>query len=898
MAPIKIVNFNIQGGLLEKKAELISFLNVHNIEIAVLTETYLRANKAFNVPGYKVYRHDRETDSNRCSGGVAILVNKNLDHSALPQSNINTEHVSIMLHGRRNTIITGIYVRPNKLDPQDILAAMHPSTPSMLIGDLNSKSPLWNCPTYNKEGKILEDTITSNGINVVYPNQPTRRDSSSTIDIILTKHIFTGSLSRVFEGPPSDHMPTITEIDLGHTHKPRNRKVCDWKNANWKLFKQHINARLTITETYEHNADIDYNIEELQTLISEAAKASIQSKTVKDSPKYIPSQLVRALITRRNTARRAYQDTGEESFRTQRNTLTKEIQKTIESERQIIWGTYLLKQCAKPHGLWAVTKMLKNKHHNIPALTVNGTMVTDNTEKANAIADAFEISHQIGNSCKTTLDTHRIKQRNDTLLETELPPEDTDLCTNSEILGIIKRLKIKKAAGHDQITNRHIKNLPRKVITQLKNIFNYCLLTGYFPQIWKTSKVIAIHKAGKDEKQATSYRPISLLSSLSKILEKLIHTRLVRHLNENTTIPETQHGFRERHSTIDQLQRITHHIKTNLRKRRCTQLVALDIEKAFDSVWHQQLISKLCDIKTPTYICKIIQNYLSGRQFYTNINDASSSTRQIPAGVPQGSILGPTLFITYIHDAPKLPYGVEIATYADDTAVFVSYGKQHDFYARDRLEKGLDTIQKYLCDNKIKINEAKTETITFSHKPHIDSQAIRFKGQLLQPKKSIKYLGIKLDSKLNYIAAINHRLQLAQHARIKLLPVLLSNDLPLEIKTQVYNMIIRSTALYGAQLFCTASNAQLEKIQRFQNHVLRSILKENPETPIQQLHTTTQVPTIEEFIKKLSIKHINRALTHTNSLIKNSVKTQTSRQQRFQITKNCLPYEKWNDAGN
>lgn len=896
MAPIKIANFNIQGGLLEKKAELISFLNTHKIEIAVLTETFLKANKAFNVPGYKVYRHDRETYQNKSSGGVAILVDKNLEHSSLPKTNSNTEHVSIMLHGRRNTIITGTYVRPTTLEPQDILEMMHPNTPTMLIGDFNSKSPLWNCPAYNKDGKILEDTITSNGINIIYPDQPTR--GNSTIDIILTRYIHVGSTSRVTEGPPSDHMPTITEIDLGYTHKPRNMKICDWKNANWKLFKQLINARLTITRTYHHNADIDHNIDELQTIISEASKAAVQTKTVRDSPKYVPSQAVRTLIANRNAARHNFQATGEESFRKQRNTLTKEIQKTIESERQTIWENFLLKQCSKPHGLWTVTNMMKNKHHKIPALIINGSVITDNTIKANAIADAFELSHQIGNTCNTTLDTHKINELNETLLQTELPPEDANLTTISEILGIIKKLKIKKAAGQDQINNRHIKNLPRKAITQLKYIFNYCLQTGYFPQIWKTSKVIAIHKAGKDEKLATSYRPISLLSTISKMFEKIIHSRLVQHLNEKITIPETQHGFRERHSTIDQLQRITHHIKTNLRKRRCTQLVALDIEKAFDSVWHQQLIRKLIDIKTPTYLCKTIQNYLTGRQFYTNINDTASTTRQVPAGVPQGSILGPTLFIIYIHDTPKLPSGVEIATYADDTAVFVSYGKAQNFRARDRLEKGLDIIQKYLCDNKIKINEAKTETITFSHAPHIERQAIRFKGQLLQPKKYIKYLGLKLDSKLNYIEAISHRLQLAQHARRKLLPLLLSKDLSPEMKTQVYTMIIRSTALYGAQLFCAASDFQLERIQNFQNQILRSILKEDIDTPIQELHSETQVPLIEEFMQRLSLKHIDRALTHTNSLIKNSVKTQTRRTERFQMTRNRLPYEKWNIARN
>jgi hypothetical protein len=224
--------------------------------------------------------------------------------------------------------------------------------------------------------------------------------------------------------------------------------------------------------------------------------------------------------------------------------------------------------------------------------------VISDTEKCNVFSELL---------CNTFSDNQIININNDRrVLELlELPDYSVQNrmvhVTPNEMKLIIKKLPNKKAPGHDHITNLMFKKLPDIVLIYMTALFNSLLRLEYFPLKWKIATVILIEKLGKDRSNPDSNRPISLLTTLSKILEKIIYIKLQEFINSTDTIPEFQFGFRSNHSTVQQLLRITEHISTSFEKHCHTGAVFVDISKDFDKVWHSGLLFKLKSINTPKY---------------------------------------------------------------------------------------------------------------------------------------------------------------------------------------------------------------------------------------------------------------------------------------------------------
>ena len=239
--------------------------------------------------------------------------------------------------------------------------------------------------------------------------------------------------------------------------------------------------------------------------------------------------------------------------------------------------------------------------------------------------------------------------------------------TSLEVTELIHRLNPRKVPGHDQISNKAIKELPVKRIAPISSIFNAILRLEYYPKTWKTSQITLIPEPGKPIYETSSYRPISLLPTLSKLFEKLLTNRLLPILEDLKALPDRQFGFRKEHSTIEQIYRITHNISQTLEKKKYCSAVFLDIQQAFDKVWHEVLLYKLKKILPHTYY-SILLSYLTKSQFMVKYSDAITTTFPIKAGISQGSVSGPLLFSVYTADLP-ISAEITIATFADDTAL-------------------------------------------------------------------------------------------------------------------------------------------------------------------------------------------------------------------------------------
>ena len=388
----------------------------------------------------------------------------------------------------------------------------------------------------------------------------------------------------------------------------------------------------------------------------------------------------------------------------------------------------------KPHDtklFHQVNKITKSRHP-MPPLKLDTCQIFHSADKSEVIADNFEKVHQQNLNLGDPEHNQHVTETVDAWFlnygsEVSSCPE---MPTLTEVQDTIKVTKNKKAPGQDNITNTILKHVTAKYLFFIFNIVTIIFKNGIFPTNWKNAIVLPIPKAGKDPHNPKSYRPISLLSSISKIVEKLIATRLRSELIARNVIQKEQFGFQPKCSTAHALQHIKNDIQSGLKQKKDTAMVMLDMEKAFDTVCHYSLLYKMIKLNISPYLIKLIQSYLKERSFQVKLDGSLSRKRRIAAGIPQGSILGPLLFTLYMHDLPKHPR-TKFTIFADDTSIRCS--DKNPRVAISYLQQHLDILSPYYVKWKMKINEDKSEYIMFSRKRNLpELQQMSMNGQQIQ----------------------------------------------------------------------------------------------------------------------------------------------------------------------
>ncbi|GBP03474.1 Probable RNA-directed DNA polymerase from transposon BS [Eumeta japonica] len=298
-----------------------------------------------------------------------------------------------------------------------------------------------------------------------------------------------------------------------------------------------------------------------------------------------------------------------------------------------------------------------------------GRPTLDDAEVAECLTDSIETQCSHASPPHDIAHISRIEEvvLQKTSLETK---NDLTPVSLSEVQTLVKSLKTRKAPGLDGVSNKAIKCFSQPLLSLLVAIFNACLRNCYFAPAWKEAQVIGIHKPGKPRDLPASYRPISLLSGLAKLYERVLKTRLSAHLLGKGLIIDEQFGFRPAHSCPQQVFRLVEYVTEGFKSKQKTVAVFFDVAKAFDMMWHAGLVYKLYSLQVPDRLIFIIQNYLSNRYFTCRHERTHSTRRLIRAGVPQGSALSPLLHSAYTNDIPIPTSGVQLALFADDTALY------------------------------------------------------------------------------------------------------------------------------------------------------------------------------------------------------------------------------------
>lgn len=876
---INIMNWNARS-INNKLYELTEFLNNNEIDIACICETFLDSSKNIFIPGYKIFRNDRQGQR---GGGVALIVKSNVSCSLNPDLNLEViESISMNIKTNSyNLCIVTVYMpqncnKKNNLEKKfhnDLLKLTNINGKYMIFGDLNAKSRSWNNSQENKNGRILTDILDIGKVHILFPNSPTflsqRKGTTSTLDIALT-NISSLLEPTVYTELSSDHYPVLYKLyERSETAMVQGK--LNYRTTNWRLYRTILLNNVTLDPVLNSAKDINECFSDLQRktifAIENSTRRSISNHTTIELDIFTKS-----LIRLRNIRRRQYQRLRLPALKVEVNRLNRAIAQKMAELKNINFTKMIeiIDPYSKP--FWKLCKVLKSKPRPIPSLQVDGKVAVTPYEKAEEISLHFLKSHNIMSDFTSPVESKVYdKVREFSLQQFELT--DDIKFYSGDIKFFIRSLKNFKAPGKDKVLNIAIKQYPSEIIELLTTLFNRCIEISYYPEIWKSWKVIPLLKPAKPPNLSSSYRPISLLSNLSKVFEKLLHERIINFMTEKNLFLENQFGFRMGHSTCHQLQRVVNTIKSNKESRHSTAIALLDIEKAFDSVWHEGLIYKMIEAKFPTYIIKIIQSYLKDRTYEVTVAGVSSDCRDVPAGVPQGAIISPTLFNFYLSDIPNVEPNCEYAFFADDTAVIVR-GKQKRSVIR-RLKDGVTTYFNYLIKWKIKPNYAKTNIMYIPYKFSkrlIPTEPLALtENDTVDWSKEIKYLGLTLDRKLNFARHVNITLEKCNKYRNALYS-LLNRKSKLNIKNRIaiYKQILRPVISYGSSVWQICARTHKNRLAIFERKTLKMILKKNMRTRTSLVYKLCKMKDllswIEDLFDKLKQKSLNSPFENVNNI--------------------------------
>lgn len=261
-----------------------------------------------------------------------------------------------------------------------------------------------------------------------------------------------------------------------------------------------------------------------------------------------------------------------------------------------------------------------------------------------------------------------------------------------------------------------------------------------------------ILKLRKPAENPSSYRPISLLSIIAKVFQKVTLPRLQTVINQNRIIPDILFGFRSKHSTIEQIHRVVHVILQAFENKEFAPAVFLDMSVAFDKVWHEGFIQKIKNHFSPGF-CKLLTSYLDSRKFFVHYGSSPSMLKTFAAGVPQGLVFGPTLFLLYTMDVPQIP-NVNISQFVDDTAIIVCNAGYVS--AITTLQTAVDQISAWAKDWKVALNNSKSVRVDCTIRPSTYIPTV-ISGEPVPHTNFARYLGLHLDSKLNWQEHITNK---------------------------------------------------------------------------------------------------------------------------------------------
>lgn len=861
------------GSLRNKTSEILEFVGRAKPDFLGLVETRLTQD-AFDIRGYV---SETRLPAGK-SGGIALLVRRGLPYERI-DVDAQLALQAVVIRTADGTIFAIVYKPPQtKLTRQslDYLFDLGPRV--IVMGDFNACHNAWGNHYNNAAGRIVYNYILARDVMMNAPGKPTHFPPNgmtpTTIDFAIVKNLQYFTDMTIREDLDSDHSLIGFEFaSVAPEEVPR--AILDYRKADWDGFRKNLDIKIQLSHL-NSIADIDAAVKQLTDAIHYATNATIPTKIITDKTDGINDEILNS-IRIRNAVRRRWRSRRLPEDKITYDSWTRKVRWQIREHRNRLWNDKLKSFQKGDRQLWNLLKKFKRAGAMIPALVTDNSISFTDEQKCEVLAEQYAEVHSLS-TAPPTLKQHRVRKKVVRYLEGVTGRVGMDfqgsLTSTKEVRAIIAKLSPHKAPGVDGIQNRLLRNLSRKGVVLLVKITNACLIYGYFPAAWKTAVIAPIVKAGKSKNDPQAYRPISLLSTMAKVVEKVVHARVASFTDSNDILIPEQFGYRSGVSTSHQVARIACEAICGFNTGTVTAMVLLDLQRAFDRVWIDGLLYKLIKYGYPGYLVQIISSYLRGRKLQVRVRSALSGTKEIFSGVPQGSILGPLLFNLYVNDIPTLPT-TDVALYADDTAVFA--GAWCADAAVAKLQIHIMLLERYYATWKMELNASKSEMIIFTRKQGPDSVArvpLRVDGLAVTPLNAVRYLGVLLDRRLRFT---QHARGISQRALLKLRSVYpliaRGSELSTTNKLLLYKAAIRPVLTYASPVWAGLSKTETLYLQRMQNKCLRLATGCDRYTRIVDLHDVAEIEMLGERLSRANEKFYssidfsdNRALSRLKGM--------------------------------
>lgn len=880
-----------------------------NIDIIILSETWMIDDISnFNIPNFDIIYNDSAYNQN--DGTIVYIKNQiNFNSSIKKLTEINLLEITFNL---KNTsfIVTASYRPPSSdldiylTELESYFSNQDKSDMKIFIGDININ--LLDTSD-NRVNNYICMMAQLGFFSVI--NKPTRvyKTSSSLIDHIYVK--MTGELNNklnlssfIFKTDLTDHYTILLNIDF----KPEHCTNTISSSNKYKTFTNHDKLRsLLAREKWERvlqcndpKTSYDIFIDTLFNCIEKSKKSmkpGMNKNNIKLKP-WMTQGLLNSIAYRdhlKQKLNKSYSNELRNEYKNYRNLLNNLI-KTTKNEYYFTQITDAQNNYKK---IWqSVNEITNNKKSKKVKITDimdnNNQTLKSDEEKANYFNEFFtNVGKRMANCIeKPPLPvTEKKIYRKESLFFHPV--------TKNEIVNIISKLKNNTAPGPDEISVYLLKKHHQYLIDPLCHIFNCILLTGKIPSKFKESCTTPIFKSG-DKTTATNYRPITVINNIAKMFEKCIKSRMMSYCENNHIISDSQFGFRENLSTEQAVFEMVNSVFTNFQNNQKCMAVFLDLAKAFDTVNYDILFQHLYDIGIRGVALDLISDYLTDRKQVVKINDSYSTPLPVTMGVPQGTVLGPILFLLYINNIFNID-GLNglLVSYADDTAVIFT-GKTWEETIFN-AEQGLQKLFSWLSSNLLSLNVDKTKFITFTSTITDQPSISRIKihkfscsnnnncdCSTVEKVGSVKYLGVMVDQFLRWKEHIEYTVKRLRKLIYKFYQ--LRNILNNKNLLMIYNALAESIIRYCIIIWGGTFKTSIYQVEVIQNTLIKILLKKDKRHSTIRLFSETGLLTVRQIYIYQSILFVMSA---TKTYVSHAYNTRTNKKHTLQIPRCRLKHE-------
>ena len=832
---LNIFHSNVNG--LESKFEgLHDFLTgtTVTLDVIAITETSQHNEEFFtsnvSLEGYKPFY----TPTNSSKGGTALYVNSNLnvfERNDLKTQNDLFESVWTEITNKRSkNILCGCLYRHPNYDLSEFLIYLE----STLKTVSSENKEIYICGDFNIDLLKLNDKtnyltfynlLCSYGLLplIIHPTRVVGSQLPSLIDNIFCNNISDEIISGNIHLTLSEHFSQFASI---------KREILDTKKINMYVRDY---TKFSSIDFYDDVSiqNWNYSMENSSDLFGDfiwkltgcadrhVPMKKLNAKEVKlKSKPWITNELSKMIRIKNKLFERKKRQSSNENVKQLYNIFRNRVNRELKKSKKTYYTSYFEEHNNNIKKTWeGIRKIVNTKNtinYGISQLNINGKIIEEPKDIANSVNDFFV---NVGPETEKNVPKINhispvkfLKNRNNfNLVIAHI--------SNKEILDIIKYLP-NKATGPVSIPLKILHIVADLIVFPLCHIINVSFSSGIFPDMLKVAKVLPLHKGGSSQ-DLNNFRPISLLSIFDKIIEKIMHKRLYEFLEHHNILFENQFGFRKNNSTIHALIEIIEKIKESIDNKKFGCGIFIDLRKAFDTVNHEILLTKLEHYGVRGILLKWFESYLTDRKQYVFYNGESSDLKCITCGVPQGSVLGPLLFLIYINDLPNVSDKLKFFLFADDTNI---YFECDNLLTMERvINKELEQLNLWLNVNRLALNISKTNFVIFHtfNKTLHHNVTLKINKKAIMQKDYIKYLGVIIDCHLNWkhhILNVSKKISRSIGVMYKLREFMNTKMLK-----SIYYSLIYSHLVYAIQVWGSACDTELNKILILQKKAVRMI---------------------------------------------------------------------------